>query len=233
MNNQEFEKWDKEIDNISANKSELFLEISKKEKNSETLWRLAKVELILSYISINKKDKENDKKYVLDALKHSKEAVDLSPESINCLKWYCAAAGRATSFVDTKERIRLGHQLKESLDKALSLSPKDYLLHYIHGRWCFEVSGLTVVERTLAPLFFGKLPESTYEDALRAFNQANTLKSDWKMNLFWQAKALIAKKAKQDAKEIVNFALGLENLNEEDSVAHKELINLKNEINKN
>ncbi len=120
----------------------MFREISKKEKNSETLWRLAKIELILSYISINKKDKENDKKYVLEALKHSKEAVDLSPESIDCLKWYCAAAGRATSFVDTKERIRLGHQLKESLEKALSLSPKDHLLHHIHGRWCFEVSGL-------------------------------------------------------------------------------------------
>ncbi len=92
---------------------------------------------------------------MLEALKYSKEALELDPQSINCLKWYCAAAGRATSFVDTKERIRLGHQLKESLDKAISMSPKDHLLHYIHDRWCYEVSGLTAVERALAPLFSG------------------------------------------------------------------------------
>jgi hypothetical protein len=39
------------------NKNDLFHQIYIQKKSSETPWRLAKIELILSYISINKKDK--------------------------------------------------------------------------------------------------------------------------------------------------------------------------------
>ena len=45
--------------------------------------------------------------------------------------------GASTDFVPTKEKIELGYQIKEQIDRALELCDTDAALHFMKGRWCW------------------------------------------------------------------------------------------------
>ena len=104
---------------------------------------------------------------------------------------YCAAVGRMAGYAPTKERIQLGYEFKEHHDIAISIDPNDRLMHYMYGRWCFEIASLSWIEKKLAATFFGKVPDATYEDALASFKKANKLYPNWVGNHCYIAKTYI------------------------------------------
>jgi len=218
--------WDEAIDDHSSNKQKLYQTI--RSAQAQMLWRMAKSEIILSYESIKKNDKNSHKYYVLEALQHSKMALDLDPNSTDCIKWFCICADRATAFVSSNERIELQIQIKENLDRAKTLKPYDFMLYFIHGRWSYEVSGLSVVKQNNASVYFRTPLESTYSDALIAFDMADCLKTKWKINYLWIAKVLIAQELFHEALVKINKGLEFKTLTGEDFFAHKELTKLQN-----
>jgi tetratricopeptide (TPR) repeat protein len=223
----DFEQWDNSVDNHTSDKEQLYEII--KSINAKALCRLAVCELVLSYASIKVNDDKNEKQYVLEALQHTKMALELDPNSFECMKWFCASAGKATHLVSSNERIRLGILIKVCSDKAFALEPNDSMLYFITGRWCYEISGLSAVERNYASVFFNTTLKSSYSDALVALKRADELKPKWKINYLWIAKVLIAQKNYCEASVKIKEALSFENLTEEDFVAHKELTELQNQ----
>ena len=74
--------------------------------------------------------------------------------------------------------------LQEHIDKAIELSPDEAILHYLSGRWCFEVSGLSWLEKKAASALFAAPPESSYQDALQFFLRSEELNpGTWKANM--------------------------------------------------
>lgn len=149
--------------------------------------------MVLADVALKNKEKELDKKYVYESLEHTKKAMSLDNESALAHKWHCAAVGRVSDFVGTKERIQYGHEFKTHCDIATQKCPEDHLLFHMYGRWCYEVASLNWAERKIAAAFFASPPESTYQDAREALERAHKL-SKWKANHLWLAKVAIAEK---------------------------------------
>ena len=155
----------------------------------------------------------------------------MEPNKVKGQKWYCASIGKITKFVGIKQKIKYGHEFKEHIDKAIKLDPNDYLLHFMLGRFCFELSSLSWLERRIASTLFGQVPSSNFNEALTAFIRCDKLKPKWKDNYLWVAKTLIQLKRKEDAKKWVTLALALHSANVLDEMAHRQLIKLKTKHN--
>ena len=189
-----FAEWDKSLEDPSSNKQELYDQLVKEQEsnpNNENLCRLSKAAIILCNAAAKNKDKENDKKWSFAALEYGKKAIEFDKSNVESHKWYCAAIGRASRFLGVKEKLQLAHEFKKHSDIAIEIQPDNELLHHMYGRWCFEVAGLSWMEKKIAATFFGTPPESSYNEALSSLTRAYELKPNWKENLLWMAKVNI------------------------------------------
>ncbi|GIY83929.1 regulator of microtubule dynamics protein 2 [Caerostris extrusa] len=102
-----------------------------------------------------------------------------------------------------------GHAFKEHVDKAIALKPEDPSLHYMLGRWCYEVA-------------MGHLVE------------AEKLKPEWKENLLYLAKKIkcsltmmLREGDYSAAIKIIDRALSIPVISEDDNIIHGELESLE------
>lgn len=229
----DFKQLDKQIEDYNPdNKLELYQLMKNELKNgekSDILWRLSKISLIISGAADNQNKPEISKQFIEEALQYSKRSIELDPNNVKCHKWYCASVGKMTKHVSIKQKIQFGQIFKKHVDIAIKLDPKDYLLHYMLGRFCYELSSLSWVERKIANTVFGTIPTTSYEEALKELIACDRLKPQWKDNYFWVAKTLIAMKRNEHAKKWVNLGIGLKNKNILDELSHNNLIKLKTE----
>ncbi|XP_045601198.1 regulator of microtubule dynamics protein 1 [Procambarus clarkii] len=172
--------------NLLKSEEELYLD------NAEFLWRLAKAtknQAIIQEKFGNEKAKEN---LIFDAYNYAAKALELDENNAEIHKWYAILAGARGEYLGITERVKSGNIFKNHIDRALELKPKDSTLHHLLGRFCFEVSQLSWLERKAATALFGEVPSSTYEEALRHFLAAEELKSSgWKENRLFVAKCHI------------------------------------------
>ena len=79
---------------------------------------------------------------------------------------------------------------QEHIDRAIELRPEEPALHYLNGRWSFEVAGISWLEKKAAAAIFAAPPEATYHDALQCFMKCEELLSSgkWKANMLMIAK---------------------------------------------
>ena len=88
-----------------------------------------------------------------------------------------------------KEKVAAANDIKRFAGQALRSDPRNYKAWHILGRWNYEVSDLSIIERTLARWFFGALPEASLDDAIRDYEKSMQLKPDFLLNYFELARA--------------------------------------------
>ncbi|KAL1439813.1 hypothetical protein MTO96_009660 [Rhipicephalus appendiculatus] len=125
-------------------------------------------------------------------------------------KWYSIIIGSKKDHPSTKERIQDGFLIKKHVEKAIELMPQDPLNYYVLGNWCYEVAGTPWIIRKAGQLIFSEVPSSTYEEALKHFQQAEKIKPHfYRRNILMIAKTLLELNRKEEAvtylKQCVNI----------------------------
>jgi tetratricopeptide (TPR) repeat protein len=92
------------------------------------------------------------------------------------------ALGRLTLIQTNKERVEAAVAIKHYTEKAIRYDPSNYKAWHILGRWQYEVSRLSWVERTFARWFFGALPEASLPEAIRCYEKSMALRPDFMLN---------------------------------------------------
>ena len=156
-----------------------------------------------------------------------KRAVQLDDGNADAHIWVATVLGKKCDHVATKERIALGKEVQEHLERATGIRDTDYIASYTYGRWCFEVASLSWIERKLAAALFGTPPEATFADAMSKFRTVQRLKPEWKANMFWIAKTAVQMKDYDEAIKSADEAHALSTVDEEDVVCEKELQDLR------
>ena len=138
------------------------------------LWRSARAAY---YRSMTTPD-ESDMVRLESILKKLMESAKVTTSSLTH-KWIAivhnAYAVRKGSISD---RVEAGLSFERNAKRALELDPSDPTLHYLLGRFCFDVAGLTWLERKGAKAVSGKEPpKTTYQEALQHFENALALKA--------------------------------------------------------
>ncbi len=149
--------------------SELETMLETQPGNPEVLWRLARTRVDLGE-TIDSKDEQ--KALYSRAMADADAAVAAGPNNAHAHLVRAIAAGRVALISDTKKKIELSRQVKESADRAIALDSKLGLAYHVRGRWNFGIADLGFLERTVVKVVYGGLPSASFEQARDDFKQA-------------------------------------------------------------
>ncbi|XP_047738852.1 regulator of microtubule dynamics protein 1 isoform X2 [Hyalella azteca] len=192
--------------------------------NAEVLWRLAKSHRNMATLEEKKGNLDMKKHYIFEAYVYAEKSLSINDNSADTHKWYAITSGARGEFLSTRERIESGKVFKKHIDAALAFSPNDATLHHLLGRFCYEISGLTWLERRAASALFGSVPESSYAEALQHFMSAEELHaSGWKENRLFIAKCLVKLQRLDSVADWLQRALQLPTATADDMVVDEQL----------
>lgn len=131
---------------------------------TEILWRLAN-----HMINEGDASKGNDKlqeTYYRRSVRYAESAVRADGRNPYAHALLAAAYGSYAMFAGGKEKVKLANKIRDELDIALRLDPRNQYAHTIYGTWHREVAEVSWVERQLANTFLGSLPEASLKESI-------------------------------------------------------------------
>jgi tetratricopeptide (TPR) repeat protein len=106
------------------------------------------------------------------AVDYAKRAVSLQPDDPDAQLAVAISYGKLQPLEGNREKIEASRIIKVAADKALKLDPTSDLGWHILGRWHMALADVNAFQRTMAQIAYGKLPDSTYEEAAHCFEKA-------------------------------------------------------------
>jgi tetratricopeptide (TPR) repeat protein len=89
------------------------------------------------------------------ALNYARRAVAVAPDDAEANLSVAISCGKMLPFESSKEQIKGSRQLKESVDKAIRLDPRNDLAWHVLGRWHQVLADVSGVKRALGSFLFG------------------------------------------------------------------------------
>ncbi|XP_053917716.1 regulator of microtubule dynamics protein 2 isoform X3 [Cuculus canorus] len=213
---QQVDNLHKGSENDKKEAFRLLIEKNDKYENYvDFLWRLVRAYGDLFEMTT---DTEEKRKYVTDGKIKAEKAVQLDAKSAESHQWFAIMCGYMSQFESIQNKIRNGYLFKEHLDKAIELNPRDPLLYYLNGRWCYSVAQLSWIEKKVATALFGTPPTSTVEEALQNFLKAEEMHPGYsKCNYVYLAKCYKDLGQKSNALKYCDSALSVLSVTNEQS----------------
>ena len=89
--------------------------------------------------------------------------------------WLAAALGNIAAYEGSRAKVRLANEIRGELDIALALNPDDDVALSVLGSFYRALGNVSWIERQLAAVFLGSLPDGGYEEAEAALRRAIAL----------------------------------------------------------
>lgn len=140
--------------------------------DSNNVTYLHNASYLYSRLGYNQKTKEEKKKYYKTAERLAQKAIKLEPTNAEARYSYVLAICRMNEFASNREKIDVAKITKAELDLIFVLNPRHAGAYQVLGRWHRTVAGFNEFEKALINTFFGGVPLGTYEDAIKAFQNA-------------------------------------------------------------
>eukprot|EP00043_Microstomoeca_roanoka_P001636 m.33829 g.33829 ORF g.33829 m.33829 type:complete len:365 (+) comp10936_c0_seq1:35-1129(+) len=166
------------------------------EVSSEGLWRVAR-----SMYDKAVKTKGSELAILKQAQPTAQRSLDMNPNCAQAHKWFAVITGAMTDYVGLNEKLECGHVFKKHVEEAIRLDPNDGLSYHLLGRWCFEVAGLSWLEKRACAALIGQPPEATYDEALGHLLKADQLSPEWALNTLFVAKCYLKLGKKSEAQQ--------------------------------
>jgi tetratricopeptide (TPR) repeat protein len=150
------------------------------------------------------------------ALGYAKRAVAISPSDPEAQLAVAISCGKLEPFGTNRERFDSVSIIKSAADKVVRLDPSNDLAWHILGLWHENLAEVSGVQRAMAQMVFGKLPDSTYDQAAQCFQKAISLQPNRLMH-YIELGRLYAKMGRNDeARHLISTGLGMQNTEKDD-----------------
>ncbi|XP_055038607.1 regulator of microtubule dynamics protein 1 [Misgurnus anguillicaudatus] len=201
----------------------------KDSNDAEFLWRLARASRDLSLLSSISSDEK--KRLTYEAFEFAKKALEKNESSFAAHKWFAVCLSDVGDYEGTKVKIGNSYIIKDHLERALELNPKDATSIHILGYWCFAFAELPWYQRKVAAVIFASPPTATYEEALEYFLKAEEVDPNfYSKNLLMLGKTYMKLGDRERAALWLQKAHDYPALTEEDKEVHKEALDLLKKI---
>ncbi len=139
--------------------------------SAKLLWRLARLYVVRGNVA------EGDAKEPLFRIagEYARRCVRADSTVAAGHTWLAAALGNIAMFEGSKAKVRLSTEIKKELDLAIALDGTDDVAYSIMGSFYLALGNVSWVERQLASIFLGSLPDGGYEESEIALRRAITL----------------------------------------------------------
>ena len=120
---------------------------------------------------------EESEQYYEQAVQQAEKLQEMFPDRAESYYLLAVSSGNLALLRGSKEKVKLSGLVEKNIQKALAMNSNYADAYVVLGIYYKEVASLNGFLKAFARLFFGDLPEGTYEDALKAFQRAITLKT--------------------------------------------------------
>lgn len=197
----------------------------KNRDDAEFLWRLARATRDMALLPDTAADRK--KQLVYEAYDCAKRALDRDETCFAAHKWYAICLGDTGDYEGIKVKLGNSYIIRDHLERATELNPKDATSLYIIGYWCYAFADLPWYQRKVAAVIFATPPESTFEEALEYFQKAEATDPNfYSKNLLMLGKTFLKMNDKEKAKLWLIKAKEYPPLTHEDKEVHKEAVDL-------
>jgi tetratricopeptide (TPR) repeat protein len=136
--------------------------------SAQYFWRLARVGVCRGDIV----PRENKEEAYRKAEAYAERCIQADSSIAQGHTWKAAALGNIAMFEGSKGRVRLCNEIKHELDRALALDSLDDVAYSITGSFYLALGKVSWIERSLASVFLGSLPEGGFGEAEAALRKA-------------------------------------------------------------
>jgi len=152
-------------------------------------------------------DSEKKERYYRRSVEYSEAAVKADPKDADARAYLAASYGSFAMFAGGKEKVKLANRIRDELDEALRLDPDNQVALTIYGTWHREVADVSWVERQLANMFLGSMPEGSLDESIRYLKAAVLVAPKVFRHRFELARSYIAADRMKDAAASFRAAL--------------------------
>jgi tetratricopeptide (TPR) repeat protein len=136
-----------------------------------TLWRLAR----LANVEAGSAMGEAKRAGYQEAERYARACVAADTTVAEGYTWLAVSLGNLAMFEGSKAKVRMCSEIKGALDRALLLKPDDDIAYTILGSFYRALGNVSWIERQLASVFLGSLPDGGYPEAEVALKKAIAL----------------------------------------------------------
>ncbi|XP_076749286.1 regulator of microtubule dynamics protein 1 [Xylocopa sonorina] len=191
--------------------------------NVEVVWRFARA-------SYNHAERQTDKNIkrtiILEGIERCERIIE--NRNPNLFKWYAILLGLNGDYLSTADKIKNGVVFKDYVVMALEMRPDDFELHYLLGRFKFEIANLSWIEKKVAATLFAEIPNASHEEAISCFETAIKFGDKNPYAQLYISKCHIALKDYSRAVDSLKQILDKPILTADDENVHKEANELLN-----
>ena len=153
------------------------------------IYVLSKCSELCSRIGTRQTNAKNKQAYFDAALMYATKAIKIAPLDDRANVSMAMILGKSSMGKSGKEKIKNAKEIKRLLDVALNTNPGNYLAWHILGRWNYEISNISSIERAAAKVFVGTVPEGSIKNAIMYLEKSRTLKPHFILNNYELARA--------------------------------------------
>lgn len=135
------------------------------------LWRLSR----LTNIEAGSSSGDTKRALYQEAEKYARACVRSDSTVAEGYTWLAVSLGNLAMFEGSKAKVRMCTEIKNALDRALLLKPDDDIAYTILGSFYRALGNVSWIERQLASVFLGTLPDGGYPEAEVALKKAIAL----------------------------------------------------------
>jgi tetratricopeptide (TPR) repeat protein len=169
------------------------------------LWRLARVYVCMAEVA----DEPQRGLYLRRGEEYARKCITADSMSAEGHTWLTAALGYIAFYGTKAEQVKLTWEILREADKAIELNPKNDAAFSIKGSLFRALGNAGWLERQLAQLFFGRLPDGGYEESEAALLRAIALGPDVMRHSYELAVLYIDWGRKEEAKKFLIQARSL------------------------
>lgn len=168
--------------------------------------------------------------YYTMAKNYATKALAIDPKSSDANAAMAIAMGRAALEKSGKEKVAAVKDIKKYCDLAVQYNPNNSIAWHIIGKWHYEVSNLSGIERAAAKVFFGGLPSASLKESIAAFEKAQAINPGFVLNYLEIARAYKRNGEKPKAITALKKLATLPNTTEDDANIKLEAAKLLKDI---
>lgn len=186
------------------------------------LQALCKVSELYSLLGKRQPKKEDQHKFFKQAKTYAQQALQVNAQSPDANFVMALAMGRMAIISSGEEKINAVKDIKTYAEKCIQLDPRNFKGYHILGRWHYEVSDLSSIEKWLVKVAYGALPAATLKDAMAYYEKSRQLNPALSINYLELAKCYHRNDEDSKAIQMLKTLLTLPNTMIDDPIVKKE-----------
>ncbi len=182
-------------------------EVLKVDPNNLTA--LCKTSELYSILGKRQSSKDSQRTFYSKGQDFAKRALKVNPNSSEANFVMAISMGRMALISSGDEKIKAVKEIKTYADRCIQLDPNNYKGYHVLGKWHFEVSDLSSLERWLVKVTYGALPKASLADAIKYYEKSRQLNPGFLLNYLELAKAYERINESRKAKALLQQMLKL------------------------